>query len=708
MSKNKAVFLFGIHNHQPVGNFGFVLEYAYEKSYLPFLQIMERFPDVKFALHCSGCLWDWILTHKPEYIERIRKLVDRGQVEMISGGYYEPILPVIPDRDKAAQLKKFNIFIQNTFGVKPKGMWLAERIWEPHLVKFIADAGLEYTFLDDYHFICAGLNYPVLDGYYVTEDQGYKLNVFPISQKLRYIVPFSGTPQKVVDYIRDNADESGKKAFILADDGEKFGVWPETYKHVYTDGWLEKFAVSLTENKSWLPTINYSEYLSKYPPLGRVYIPTGSYFEMSEWSLPSDVQLQFKEVMTQLDEKKEENIVLKRFVKGGIWRNFMTKYSESNNMNKHALLLSNKLWKYQEQHPDKTGDIEFIKAQDALLSSQCNCSYWHGVFGGLYLPHLRSAVYRDMIMAENIVDYMNGTLNSSYAESIDYNMDGMNETIISSEKIKLFIVPHVGGTLAEIDYRPKNVNLTNVLTRRKEAYHKKLVEYIENRSKNSIHGQVQTIHDLVKVKEDGLEDYLFYDWYPRVSLIDHFLHPESTIQDFRKSKYGEQGDFVNQPYKLNIMKNDVTEVKCELFRKGYVWVGPEHIELEVRKVITQKSGDAGFEVKYELTPRVVKPVRMCFSTEFNFGDFVRDGKDEAKVTNSVISWDKVDTVNNLAIEFIFDEKADIWQVPLETVSLSEGGFERVKQGVTIMPIWKIEILPGMSWTLKIVVKIKEL
>ncbi|NNF05940.1 MAG: alpha-amylase, partial [Candidatus Eisenbacteria bacterium] len=90
---NSITFLIALHNHQPVGNFDEVIEQAYQDSYLPFLEVLEQFPAIKVGLHNSGCLIDWFTEHRPEYFERLSGLVERGQIEIISGGYYEPILP---------------------------------------------------------------------------------------------------------------------------------------------------------------------------------------------------------------------------------------------------------------------------------------------------------------------------------------------------------------------------------------------------------------------------------------------------------------------------------------------------------------------------------------------------------------------------------------------------------------------------------------
>ena len=88
------------HNHQPVGNFDGVFEQAYRDSYLPFLDVMQDYPEIPFGLHTSGSLLEWLERHRPEYIERLRRMVGASQVEIIGGAFYEPILANIPRRDR--------------------------------------------------------------------------------------------------------------------------------------------------------------------------------------------------------------------------------------------------------------------------------------------------------------------------------------------------------------------------------------------------------------------------------------------------------------------------------------------------------------------------------------------------------------------------------------------------------------------------------
>ncbi len=204
----------------------------------------------------------------------MRALVARGQVEILTGGFYEPILPAIPERDALGQIAKMTSYSEAVFGVRPRGMWLAERVWEPRLARTIAEAGVEYVPLDDYQFRLAGLADADLTGSFVTEDEGVPLTVFPISKRLRYAIPF-GKPEDTISILRSLADRGDGLMALFGDDGEKFGVWPGTREHVYAGGWLERFLTALEENASWLETATFAEFVDREPPRGRVYLPDG-------------------------------------------------------------------------------------------------------------------------------------------------------------------------------------------------------------------------------------------------------------------------------------------------------------------------------------------------------------------------------------------------------------------------------------------------
>jgi hypothetical protein len=729
----KLKFAFAIHNHQPIGNFEHVFEYAYSHSYLPFLEVLERHPHFKITLHFSGILLEWIKDHHPETLDRIKALVKKNQVEMMTGGYYEPILCAIPDCDKIGQIQKLSQFIKEEFSTNPVGMWLAERVWEPHLPKPISEAGVKYTIVDDSHFKYSGLTEEELLGYFVTEEQGHSLNLFSSSKFLRYSIPFK-EPAEIIKYFRKIASEDGNNLIVYGDDGEKFGVWPETYEHCFKDKWIERFFGEIEKNGDWIELIHLRDVLKIFKPKGRVYLPTASYQEMSQWSLPPKAFQEYEEfehILKNQDLYERFGI----FVRGGFWRNFLAKYPEANNMHKKMLLISDKIRKIErseiqriESTPknkvEKANELVLSQAKDELWKGQCNCPYWHGVFGGLYLPHLRSAIYKHLIQAEKVIDALDHPKkNWTDHQILDFDKDGQDELLVHTPSLGLYFSLNLGGTLFELDFKPKSINLLDTLTRREEGYHKKLWE-LKEKSQIQKGEEVTSIHDQILTKEEGLEKYLIYDWYRRGSLIDHFLGEHTKLEDFSTCKYPEQGDFVNQPYLHKIEKGD-GGLNVTLYRDGFVWIGEKRTPITVAKRILIKPNSSELDIFYLLINNHIERVNLWFGVEFNFAMLSEDdqkrfycmeegheikGKKLASVSNAGKAFDFgiADQYLKLDINFKLDPPCQLWHFPIYTVSLSEAGFEKVYQSSVLFPHWKLSLAPEETWELRIVNKIADL
>ena len=697
----KVYFAFGIHNHQPVGNFDFVFEDAYQRAYLPFLELLEAHPKIRLAQHYSGILFDWILENHPDYVERLRKMVERGQVEMISGAHYEPILMTIPDRDKIGQIKKLTGALLLHTGYRARGLWLAERVWEPHLPKVLRESGVEYTIVDDAHFKYAGLKEDQLTGYFVTEEQGVTLNIFPISEKLRYTIPFQD-PEATLDYFRHVASLGENQVAIFADDGEKFGVWPGTHDHVFKNRWLEHFFEAIERNSDWIEMIHFSEVLDRIPPKGRIYLPTASYREMMEWALPAEA---FQELEDFEKKLKELNLFEKYhiYVRGGFWRNFLAKYPESNRMHKKMLYVSNQIAKYQK----KLSPAAAEKALDHLWAGQCNCPYWHGVFGGLYLPHLRHAIYENLLEAEVILDEALGRSDVRVSVT-DLTGNGRQDIVVETPLLNVYIDPALGGNIFELDFKPARSNLTDTMTRHREGYHRKL---LEQQAQSELPDGVASIHDLVLAKEEHLERYLKYDWYLRNAWIDHFLPPDTQLEAFSGAEYTEWGDFVNQPYEFAVKKTRGS-ARIELFREGNLWIGGTPFPFLVRKILTVRPGSSALDIRYHLENRSAQTLRFLFGVEWNIS--MQGGnspdryyeipgvelKEKHLASKGEVSGIKeialVDEWQRVRAAFRYSRAVRLWRFPIETVSLSEAGFERVYQNSVVLPLWEIELAPGES------------
>lgn len=694
-----------IHNHQPVGNFDFVFAHATERAYDPILAALERHPAIRISLHYSGPLYDWLAAHRPDHLERLRVLVERKQVELLSGAYYEPILVSIPDADKVGQIRKMTRFVRDAFGCEATGMWLAERVWEPHLPKPIAEAGIRYTLLDDTPFKMAGLTDDDLFGPYVTEEQGYPLIIFGNVMYLRYAIPWHPV-EEVMDWLRVQAQVHPGGVAVMGDDGEKFGLWPGTWNLCWgQEAWVERFFSALEAAADWLRTRPLGEVAAEMPPLGRIYLPCASYEEMMDWALPPHDFPVMRRIRRELRDGNRTDIL--RFVTGGLWRHFIARYDEVNQMHKKML------WVSQKVHRMPDGE-EKTRALNHLWAAQCNCGYWHGLFGGIYLFHIRAANYANLIAAEAIADgVLSGKGTWTWTEQGDLDADGREEVILNTDRQVLIFKPSYGGALVEWDWRPHGYNLLNTMTRRREGYHAELMAAAgEGRL---VLPDQPARPDGVRVKEMDIHTRLFHDWYRRVALLDHFLHPETTLDAFYRAQYGEQGDFVNQPYQADV-KEGPAGITLALTRQGTVWVGERPLALEVEKRVTVTPGSDLMTVLYRLTPQSDVMSILRFGVEMNWG-IVGGGSERAflqilrgreRSFRRLSNTGEATAVTGLIIGPLLPEPAGevtltlsqpatLWHFPLEAVSNSEAGYERVYQGTCTLVWWELALEPDESW-----------
>ncbi len=715
---SKVSFVLVVHSHQPVGNFDHVIEEAYRKSYAPFTEVLERHPRIRTSLHYSGVLLEWFEERHPEYVEQLRKLAARDQVELVGGGYYEPILPMIPDRDKLAQIRKMALYLRNCYDVRPRGTWVAERVWEPSLAKPLAEAGTEYVILDDTHFLGAGLEPSELHTTYLTEEAGFSLRLVPSLKILRYTIPFQD-PETTLRVLRDGVGMSGA-LFAVGDDCEKFGVWPGTFEHCYTNGWLERFFRILEDNADWLETSTVSDYLAAHAPSGRVYLPNASYPEMMEWALPSRAAGEFKACLDE-SERMDSGERFRRFLRGGLWRTFLAKYPESNQLQKFMLAVSKRLEAARLTDPKAPNLVRVLReAEDHLLAGQCNDPYWHGIFGGLYAPHLRSAVQRHLIQAEALLDRLEGSGKNPTirVETDDFDVDGREEILVRHPMFGMVLRPADGGTVSSLCFKPVNADLVNSLMRRPEAYHEQVRQKVKTH--DAPREGPASIHDRVLSKEENLEALLRYDHHARHAFRTYVFPSAKSWEDFDCLRLEENPELAAGPWELATVK--AKSGTFELQRDALLRVDGHFFPLRATKTLKARATGRIWtvECRTSLEADQTCPVPLGLGVELIFNLLAPDAPDRYFLADEVKRPLEfrgeidapgllvVDEWQRVKVSLEASPRARWWIVPVETISQSEAGFERIYQGSAIMVVWKVDSPAWRNMTCEVQAEITHL
>lgn len=653
MTKTVALLL-GVHAHQPVGNFESVLDDAHVRCYGPFLRVLYQYPAFRFAIHISGWLLEYMLEKYPEDMALLKEMVARDQAELFGAGFTEPVLASIPTRDRVGQITKLSHYLNKKFDETPQGAWLTERVWESTVVPSLADSGIQYVTVDDYHFMCTGKYSHELDGYFSTEEDGRQIDLFPISEALRYRLPFSPA-HEVVAYLEELADESKSAAAIYFDDIEKFGIWPETYEWVYERGWLKDFIEGVL-NSSIIKPMRYSDYHAMAKTRGVVYLPTASYIEMNEWTLPVPASHNYADLVAQ-EKYNNRYEQTKPYVRGGIWRNFFMRYPESNWMHKRMLSLSARYHAMPENK--KTQAME-----DALFESQANDAYWHGLFGGLYLPHLRRAIYNAIIKLEAMLDQVS---ERPAKEWVDLDLDGFDELFLRNNQLQ--VVARLDGTasICEFDSYKLHHNFGDTLTRQAEHYHRKVHEQSDGHHTGE---GIANPHERVMFKDVITPEDMATDAYRKTMFCDFLINddqPALAVSYRRPQTTGAKSmDFV------------ATIAETELQKT---------IHLNGKTLIVHYQASKAVKGKFKVEINLAMPSCNGPAGRFRIADDIPGGFGELHHFKQLNALSLEDEVLGGVVQLDTNVDCDITSHPHYSVSQSEAGFEKIMQALTLELEW---------------------
>ncbi|HEX6626558.1 MAG TPA: alpha-amylase/4-alpha-glucanotransferase domain-containing protein [Gemmatimonadaceae bacterium] len=640
--KDPLRFVFGIHQHQPVGNFGYVFEEHTRDVYRPLLDALVQREFFPVVLHISGPLLEWLESSHSSYLDLIGELVAAGKVELLLSGYYEPVLAALPRDDRIEQIHWMHDALKSRFGISATGLWLTERVWEPELAADLADAGVRYLLVDDRHFLVTGFERHQLHVPWRTESDGKFVDVLAIDERLRYLIPFR-PPEEIAEYVRD-LRAGGHRLAVFADDGEKFGGWPGTRDWVYGKGWLRDFldVMERLVKSGEIVMSTCSDALEAVRSGGLAYLPTASYREMEAWSLPAAAATRLTALETELGADRLAGSD-SAFIRGAHWRNFLVKYSESNRAHKKMMALSALC--------RRRGDP--VAARRAIGHAQCNDAMWHGVFGGLYLPHLREAIWLNLARAEGELRVGERLT----AETLDFDADGNEEVWVHSARFSAVVSPSRGGAVIEYTIFEDGINYADVLTRRWEAYHDAALAEAARAAKEASHAAASTshgdssgvasIHDLERAMT--LVERPPVDLDDRALFVDRVLGPEVTADRHALASYTPLNSWARAALAFEVIQEpDAVEIRC---------IG-DGLTKQIRF-----SEDASITVTWSWDA-----TRLDANSRFT---------------------SECSLFRPLEIEA--SPRATNWVAPVETVAKSEKGLDRTVQGESVTFLWNASV-----------------
>jgi hypothetical protein len=540
-------------------------------------------------------------------------------------------------------------------------------VWEATVVPALADANMAYVTVDDYHFLCSGKRSEDLNGFFTTEEDDRKLDLFPISEALRYRIPF--TPAyEVVSYLESLAQEGKHAAAIYFDDIEKFGIWPETYEWVYVKHWLEDFIRGVLASPH-ITTQTYRDYHAAEKTRGIVYLPTTSYIEMNEWTLPVAAAHTYADLV-QTEKTGGHYDARKAFLRGGIWKNFFTRYPESNWMHKRMLSLSTRL----NGLPEKKRTAAMV---EQLYIAQANDSYWHGLFGGIYLPHLRREVYRAIVQLESMLDQVSlRAVNTR----VDFDSDGCDELFLHNALLQVVIKLDGSASISEFDAYQLSHNFGDTLRRQPEHYFRKIES--SHASHHSGDG-IASPHERVAYKHEISAEDMVSDAHGQTLFRDGIVLDR---KNFELSYELVEADSTGITFRAEL---DGVTVKKRIFldknRLGvsYRLSGGSGVAMLSRIALAMPSCD-GFLGRYIMDGHVLggfgNPLDLADADGLVLDDGVLGGNLHLNATQLV----------------------QMRGSPFFTVSQSEAGFEKIMQAVMLTLQW-----PGSDSELTILLSVNQ-
>ena len=633
----------------------------YERAYKPFLRIAHAC-KLPVTMYYSGELMSWVIDRHDGIQMLINDIVKRRKIEFLGGGYYSPLFSLIPRKDRVDQIEIMTTDIRKRFGRRPRGMWITEKVWEPSMPMTMNNAGMEFSFLDEEFFEDAGLFNGELYRPCITEDQGKKVIIFPLSNRLisHFLI---SDPEEVVEKIIACGSEKEERYISFLIPGEELD---------FNDGAaerLEKFFNLIEANKKHIEVVLPGKIVRELHGMKKVYFGCVSPGDIGRWSGPI-----YRDQPNNADADKESGI-RKNINYQSFFRHFLAKYPESNN-------LYSRMIEVHKLVSQMRGDRQRKKSAGyELYKSQNHSAFWHGGgYEGIYSFEERRRAYAALIEAEKFTREKTG-FRSSFLKD-DFDMDGFDEYLYRGQSMNVNI-HQKGGVIFELDYFRTPHNYLATMARHKEWYHENEVT----------------------------------DKYTRNTFIDHFFKSDETAERFLNSECKEAGDFIAGEYKTD--RYDKVQKKLCLERSGSIITKKNKFPVTVKKTYTIKRNIIILD--YEIINNSESVLNTIFATEINLAidqhgrkkiDLISENRKKSIKANTAVFTEEhvsvlhtIDRKRKVNLIFDFSKECSLWGGAIHTKTGTGKVVESLYQCDCFLPLWTVSVAPGKSWQSSLQLKV---
>ena len=415
-----------------------IFEKDYENVYKPAAKFLYSHPEFRMSFAFNGVQIDFLQKEYPEFIEILRELISRRQIEILGGGYYDPAFPLLFPMDRTGQIEFLTSTLRSVTGKRPRGITLCASIWDYSLVSCFYNCGMDYVLLDDSLIPDEKQKFVPL----IMSDKGKTISILPLYQEFKPEI--QDDPRDYLNLISKKIAKSSKnspKPLKECVKGLNIQFTHEEFQSLLRSGYLEKLYREISEKKDFFdfatPITLVKEAKLRIP----VYIASGMSREVGQWGI-----------------EPYRAVKADRHYPVSIY-DFFQIYPQSRALYDRMLYVSMLV---NQSHGDK---LRKTSAREKLWEAQNGDGFICTSKGAFVSATYRQQAYKKLTEAEKIARQC-GEFKETFV-SYDYTGDGLNEYICRMNKY-FAVISLGGGVIRELDVLQNSGNFADNLNCVKE------------------------------------------------------------------------------------------------------------------------------------------------------------------------------------------------------------------------------------------------